>query len=63
MGTGLLAWQTRAGPAAQLLAAPGAAAFAWIILSWVMGFRHMYARLASLAVDRVWSSSRSPRAG
>lgn len=50
MGTGLLAWQTRAGPAAQLLAAVGAAAFAWIILSWVMGFRHMYARLASLAV-------------
>ena len=50
MGTGLLAWQTRAGPASQLLAATGAAAFAWIILSWVMSFRHMYARLASLTV-------------
>ena len=50
LGTGLLAWQTRAGPAAQLLAATGAAAFAWIILSWVMGFRHMLARLGSLAV-------------
>ncbi len=49
LGTGLLAWQTRAGPASQLLAATGAAAFAWIILSWVMSFRHMYARLASLA--------------
>jgi hypothetical protein len=48
MGTGLLAWQTRAGPAAQLLAAVGAAAFAWIILSWVMSFRHFYVRLASL---------------
>ncbi len=48
LGTGLLAWQTRAGPASQLLAATGAAAFAWIILSWVMGFRHMVARLASL---------------
>ena len=48
IGTGLLAWQTRAGPAAQLLAATGAAAFAWIILSWVMGFRSMYVRLASL---------------
>jgi len=49
MGTALLAWQTRAGPAAQLLAATGAAAFAWIILSWVMSFRRFYARLASLA--------------
>jgi len=49
LGTGLLAWQTRAGPAAQLLAATGAAAFAWIILSWVMGFRTMVARLGSLA--------------
>jgi hypothetical protein len=49
MGTGLLAWQTRAGPASQLLAATGAAAFAWIILSWVMSFRHMYARLGALA--------------
>jgi hypothetical protein len=49
-GTALLAWQTRAGPAAQLLAAPGAAAFAWIILSWVMGFRRLLARLGSLAV-------------
>jgi hypothetical protein len=48
MGTALLAWQTRAGPAAQLLAATGAAAFAWIILSWVMGFRHLLARLGSL---------------
>ena len=50
MGTALLGWQTRAGPAAQLLAATGAAAFAWIILSWVMSFRHMYVRLASMAV-------------
>jgi hypothetical protein len=50
MGTALLAWQTRAGPAAQLLAATGAAAFAWIILSWVMGFRYLLARLGSLTV-------------
>jgi hypothetical protein len=48
LGTALLAWQTRAGPAAQLLSAVGAAAFAWIILSWVMSFRRIEARLASL---------------
>ena len=50
IGTGLLAWQTRAGPASQLLAAVGAAAFAWIILSWIMGFRTFLARIGSLAV-------------
>jgi hypothetical protein len=50
LGTCLLAWQTRAGPAAQLLSAVGAAAFAWIILSWVMSFRHMLVRLGALAL-------------
>ena len=50
LGTGLLAWQTRAGPAAQLLSAVGAAAFAWIILAWIMGFRRLLARMASLAL-------------
>jgi hypothetical protein len=50
LGTGLLAWQTRAGPAAQLLSATGAAAFAWIILSWIMGFRHLLARVGSMAL-------------
>ena len=34
MAAALLFWQTRAGPAAQLLGATGAAALAWIILSW-----------------------------
>jgi hypothetical protein len=50
IGTALLAWQTRAGPAAQLLGATGAGAFAWIILAWVMGFRHMLARLGGVAL-------------
>ena len=50
IGTGLLAWQTRAGPAAQLLSAVGAGAFAWIIISWVMGFRYMLARVGGMAV-------------
>ena len=53
MSAGLLAWQTRAGPAAQLLSAVGAGAFAWIIASWVMGFRTMLARLAGVAVALV----------
>ena len=51
LGTGLLAWQTRAGPAAQLLSAVGAAAFAWIIIVWIMGFRNMIARLAGIAIS------------
>lgn len=31
--TGLLFWQTRAGPGAQLLAAPGATALAWLLIT------------------------------
>lgn len=50
MATGLLAWQTRAGPAAQLLSATGAAAFAWVILSWIMSFRRFIVRIGSLAL-------------
>lgn len=30
----LLLWQTRAAPAAQLLAVPGAAALAWLLIGW-----------------------------
>lgn len=35
LSVSLLAWQTRAGPAAQLLSVPGATALAWIVLAWV----------------------------
>jgi hypothetical protein len=31
---GLLAWQTRAGPAAQLLSVPGVTALAWLVIAW-----------------------------
>ena len=50
IGTALLAWQTRAGPAAQLLGATGAGAFAWIILSWIMNLRHMLLRVGGIAL-------------
>ena len=32
----LLFWQSRAGPAAQLLSIPGATAFAWLVIGWFM---------------------------
>jgi hypothetical protein len=44
-GVGLLMWQTRAGPAAQLLSIPGATALAWFAIQWLMGRRHMLVRV------------------
>lgn len=41
----LLLWQTRAGPAAQLLAIPGAAALGWLIIVWVRGRASMIVRV------------------
>ena len=35
----MLLWQVRAGPAAQLLAVPGATALAWAVLPWLASFR------------------------
>lgn len=35
LSTGLLLWQTRAAPAAQLLAVPGAASLAWTLIHWL----------------------------
>ena len=35
----MLLWQVRAGPAAQLLAVPGATALAWIVVPWCLGHR------------------------
>ena len=34
LAVSLLLWQTRAGPAAQLLAVPGATALGWLIITW-----------------------------
>ncbi len=41
----MLLWQARAGPAAQLLAVPGATALAWIVLPWCLGSRSMLIRV------------------
>jgi hypothetical protein len=41
----MLLWQARAGPAAQLLAIPGAAALAWLVLPWLLGHRSMAVRV------------------
>jgi hypothetical protein len=50
----MLLWQARAGPAAQLLAIPGAVALAWIVLPWFIRQRSLPVRvlgtLAALAV-------------
>ena len=42
---GMLLWQTRAGPSAQLLAIPGATALGWILLPKLMGHRLMLVRV------------------
>ncbi|GAA0735768.1 AcrB/AcrD/AcrF family protein [Sphingomonas japonica] len=52
----MLLWQVRAGPAAQLLAVPGACALAWIVLPWTVNHRLAAVRiggtlLAFLAVS------------
>ncbi len=41
----MLLWQTRAGPAAQLLAIPGATALLFIVLPWLLGHRLMPVRV------------------
>ena len=41
----MLFWQVRAGPAAQLLAVPGATALAWVLLPWLLNHRSMPVRV------------------
>ena len=41
----LLLWQSRAGPAAQLLAVPGAAALGWLVIPATLNSRHMLVRV------------------
>jgi hypothetical protein len=43
--TAMLLWQVRAGPAAQLLAVPGAVALAWLLLPKLLGHRSMLVRV------------------
>jgi hypothetical protein len=46
IATALLFWQTRATPAAQLLAIPGATALAWLIVVWSWSIRNLVLRFA-----------------
>ncbi|MBB5698259.1 AcrB/AcrD/AcrF family protein [Sphingomonas yantingensis] len=45
LACGLLLWQVRAGPAAQLLAVPGATALGWVIFPWLLHHRLMPVRV------------------
>ena len=52
----MLLWQVRAGPAAQLLAVPGATALAWVLVPWCLNHRHVAVRvLGSVAAFLVVS--------
>lgn len=44
----LLFWQTRAGPAAQLLSIPGATALAWAAILWFLGLRNLVLQVAGI---------------
>jgi hypothetical protein len=48
LAAGLLAWQTRAGAAAQLLAIPGASALAWVLIAWFARQRLMLVRVLGI---------------
>jgi hypothetical protein len=48
---GLLLWQTRAAPAAQLLAVPGATAFGWGLMGWLLGRRRAVVRVGGAAIS------------
>jgi hypothetical protein len=45
LSASLLLWQSRAGPAAQLLAVPGATGLAWLIVPRIFGHRWMLVRV------------------
>ena len=48
LAAALLLWQTRAGPAAQMLSAPGATALAWAAILWLMSLRYMLVRVGGV---------------
>ncbi|PCG09837.1 hypothetical protein COA17_05685 [Sphingomonas ginsenosidimutans] len=57
----MLLWQARAGPAAQLLAIPGAAALIWAMVPWLIAPRHRVAKAAAaVAAFAVLSGSMVP---
>jgi hypothetical protein len=41
LAAALLCWQTRAGPAAQLLSVPGVAALAWLAIAWLLSLKSL----------------------
>lgn len=45
LAASLLLWQSRAGPAAQLLAVPGATALAWLAITWIFASRFLLVRV------------------
>ena len=45
LAAALLLWQTRAAPAAQLLAIPGATGLAWAAIGWILSLRTMVVRV------------------
>ncbi len=45
----MLLWQVRAGPAAQLLAVPGATALGFVVLPWLLGHRNPLVRIGGTA--------------
>ncbi len=51
LAAGLLAWQTRAAAAAQLLAVPGAAGLAWVLIDWFTRQRLMLVRVLGVAAS------------
>ncbi|MGQ0659780.1 AcrB/AcrD/AcrF family protein [Sphingosinicella sp.] len=50
LAAALLLWQTRAGPAAQMLSAPGATALAWAAILWLMSLRYMIVRVGGVVL-------------
>ncbi|HWT12187.1 MAG TPA: AcrB/AcrD/AcrF family protein [Allosphingosinicella sp.] len=48
LAAALLMWQTRAGPAAQLLSIPGATALAWAAIVWIRRQRLMLVRVVGV---------------
>jgi len=49
LAAALLLWQTRAGPAAQLLAVPGATGLAWLAIGWFRASRSVFVRVVGTA--------------
>lgn len=57
LAAALLLWQTRAGPAAQLLAVPGATGLAWLSIGWAWRKSHILAGLIAAAALLVVSGA------